>query len=79
MPREFEISNNEKQFILEALNENLRLDGRALDSFRKAELKFGDDYGLADLKIGKTRSDEDLVLSPLLVLTSLQGRHTNIL
>ncbi|KAL2047130.1 hypothetical protein N7G274_001149 [Stereocaulon virgatum] len=55
MPREAEPSINEKAFILQALEENIRLDGRALDAFRDIEISFGDDYGLADVQLGKTR------------------------
>ncbi|PQE08196.1 exosome complex exonuclease RRP45 protein [Rutstroemia sp. NJR-2017a WRK4] len=55
MPREVEPSLNEKQFFAKALNQELRLDGRALDQFRKFELEFGDEYGVADVRLGKTR------------------------
>lgn len=55
MPREVEPSNNERAFILEALRENIRLDGRALDAFRNIELSFGDEYGVADVQLGETR------------------------
>ncbi|KAI4094643.1 MAG: hypothetical protein LQ348_000715 [Seirophora lacunosa] len=55
MPREVEPSNNERAFILEALRENVRLDGRALDAFRNIELSFGDEYGVADVQLGETR------------------------
>jgi exosome complex component RRP45 len=55
MPREVEPSLNEKQFFIKALKEELRLDGRALDQFRKFELEFGDEYGVADVRLGKTR------------------------
>jgi len=55
MPREAEPSQNEKQFLLQALKENLRLDGRAFDSYRSLDLQFGDEHGVADLKLGKTR------------------------
>ncbi|KAK3995976.1 hypothetical protein QBC44DRAFT_318879 [Cladorrhinum sp. PSN332] len=55
MPREAEPSLNEKQFILQALQENLRLDGRQLDQYRPLELTFGDQYGVADVTLGKTR------------------------
>ncbi|KAL8894568.1 MAG: hypothetical protein Q9192_004214, partial [Flavoplaca navasiana] len=33
----------------------IRLDGRALDAFRHIQLSFGDEYGVADLRLGKTR------------------------
>ncbi|KAF2735927.1 exoribonuclease [Polyplosphaeria fusca] len=55
MPRETEISVNERAFIQQALQENLRLDGRAFDAFRPLELTFGDEYGVADVQLGKTR------------------------
>ncbi|KAI1487463.1 ribosomal protein S5 domain 2-type protein [Biscogniauxia mediterranea] len=55
MPREAEPSLNERAFIVQALQEGLRVDGRALDEFRKLDLQFGDQYGLADLTLGKTR------------------------
>lgn len=55
MPREAEPSLNERAFILEALREDIRLDGRALDAFRNVELTFGEEYGVVDVKLGKTR------------------------
>lgn len=55
MPREAEISLNERNFVLQALRENTRIDGRAFDAFRSIELSFGDEYGIADVKLGKTR------------------------
>lgn len=57
MPREAEPSINERAFILQALQENVRLDGRALDAFRNFDISFGDEYGVADLQLGKTRYD----------------------
>jgi hypothetical protein len=55
MPREAEISVNERAFIQQALQEGLRLDGRAFDTFRPLQLTFGDEYGVADVQLGKTR------------------------
>jgi exosome complex component RRP45 len=55
MPREADISINEREFIQLALRENIRLDGRSFDSFRNLELTFGDEYGVADVQLGKTR------------------------
>ena len=55
MPREAEPSINERAFVLQALEENIRLDGRALDAFRDIDISFGDDYGVADVQLGKTR------------------------
>lgn len=55
MPREAEPSLNERTFVVQALQEGLRIDGRAFDQYRKLELKFGDQYGVADVTLGKTR------------------------
>ncbi|KAK4137828.1 ribosomal protein S5 domain 2-like protein [Trichocladium antarcticum] len=55
MPREAEPSLSERQFVLQALQENLRLDGRELDQYRPLELSFGDQYGVADVTFGRTR------------------------
>ncbi|KAA8910235.1 ribosomal protein S5 domain 2-type protein [Sphaerosporella brunnea] len=55
MPKELEPSTNEKNFILEALKQKLRLDGRNFDSFRPLELSFGHEYGHADVRLGNTR------------------------
>ena len=55
MPREAELSLNERAFVLEALKEDIRLDGRSLDALRDVEIAFGDEYGTADVKMGKTR------------------------
>lgn len=55
MPREAEPSINERAFILEALQEDIRLDGRPLDAYRELHIAFGDEYGVADVQLGKTR------------------------
>jgi exosome complex component RRP45 len=55
MPREVEASLNEKQFVLRALQENIRVDGRSLDQFRDLRLTFGDNYGVLDMNLGNTR------------------------
>jgi exosome complex component RRP45 len=55
MPREADISLNEREFIKQALQEQIRLDGREFDAFRRIELLFGDEYGVADVQLGKTR------------------------
>ena len=55
MPREAELSINERDFILQALHENVRLDGRHFDTFRNVELNFGEEFGVADVQLGKTR------------------------
>ena len=55
MPREAEPSLNERAFVVQALQEGLRVDGRAFDQYRQLELKFGEQYGVADVTLGKTR------------------------
>ena len=57
MPREIEPSINERTFVLKALHENIRVDGRALDAFRSLDLSFGEEYGTAIVKLGKTQYD----------------------
>ncbi|KAF1854955.1 hypothetical protein Lal_00013088 [Lupinus albus] len=56
MPREAEPSLSERTFVTQALDEGLRLDGRKFDEFRPLELTFGDEYGVAEVKYGKTRT-----------------------
>lgn len=55
MPREAEPSVNERTFLLQALQENIRLDGRAFDAYRQLDVLFGEEYGVADVRLGKTR------------------------
>lgn len=55
MPREAEPSLPEREFVLQALEEGLRLDGRKLEQFRPLDLTFGDEYGCAQVKFGKTQ------------------------
>ncbi len=55
MPREVDISNIERNFIAEALQQGVRVDGRSLDQFRSLELEFGDEYGTVTTRLGKTR------------------------
>ena len=54
MPREADPSSIERAFILDALQENARLDGRAFEQFRTLDLVFGDEYGNATVRLGKT-------------------------
>lgn len=48
------ISQNEREFIAAALNEGLRIDGRALYDFRELSITFRG-YGHAEAAIGATR------------------------
>ena len=55
MPREADPSNVERNFILEALLQNLRVDGRAFNQFRHLDLEIGEEYGSVTVTLGKTR------------------------
>lgn len=55
MPKEAEPSSNERAFILQALQEDIRLDGRSLDAYRHLNISFGEEHGVADVQLGKTR------------------------
>ena len=55
MPRETPFSLNEKEFIVSALQQGVRLDNRPFDQFRELSLAFGDEHGAVDVSIGKTR------------------------
>lgn len=55
MPRESEPTTNESVFTLLALKDGLRLDGRKLEQYRSWNLTFGDDYGVVEAQLGKTR------------------------
>lgn len=60
MPREVDISNIERNFILEALEQDVRVDGRALDQFRSLDLEFGEEYSTVTLRLGKTRFEDSV-------------------
>jgi hypothetical protein len=55
MSKEASLSVAEREFILEALQQDVRLDGRGLDQFRPLKISFGDEYGHVKLELGKTR------------------------
>lgn len=55
MPRQVDLSVNEKVFILEALREGLRLDNRPLEAYRPVELTFGEEFGQVNVQLGKTK------------------------
>lgn len=49
------VTNNEENFILEALEENLRIDGRTQNEYRSVEIKFDQQFGQCLVSIGKTK------------------------
>ncbi|KAI9009150.1 ribosomal protein S5 domain 2-type protein [Hyaloraphidium curvatum] len=53
--RDLDISNNERTFLLQALKEGYRLDGRAPDAARPLSLSYGPDFGSVELSLGDTR------------------------
>ena len=55
MPRELDPPNIERNFILEALLQDLRLDGRKFHQFRPIDVAFGEQYGSVYVTLGKTR------------------------
>lgn len=49
------ISTCEKDFILKAVGEGKRLDGRHTYDYRKIKVEFGNELGLCQVQLGKTR------------------------
>lgn len=55
MSREQPLTVVERDFILEALHENVRLDGRGVDDLRPLQISFGEGYGHVKVSLGCTR------------------------
>lgn len=55
MPREVDLTLNERSFFLAALQGGIRADGRGSNDYRNIDLQFGDEYGQTEVKLGKTR------------------------
>ena len=55
MNKEAPLSIAERDFILNALREDVRLDGRGADQLRPLKVSFGDEYGHVKVQLGKTR------------------------
>lgn len=55
MVRELEPSVNETAFLLEALRQGRRVDGREVYDMRSVELTLGADYGYVEVQLGRTR------------------------
>jgi len=53
--KETDPSNIEKAFVLKALREGLRVDGRGPYDFRALIITFGSEYGHAEVQLGRTR------------------------
>jgi exosome complex component RRP45 len=56
MPREIAPSNVERDFLLSALKEGFRQDGRAFEEVRPLVLSFSSEFGFVDCRLGRTRS-----------------------
>lgn len=69
MPREADPSNPERDFVLEALLQGLRKDGRGFDQFRPIDVAFGEEFGSATVTLGKTRLFKNLFASVVRVLS----------
>ncbi|QKX59138.1 uncharacterized protein TRUGW13939_06270 [Talaromyces rugulosus] len=54
MSKETALSVAERDFILEALLQNVRLDGRDTNSFRPLSISFGEEYGHVKVRLGQT-------------------------
>jgi exosome complex component RRP45 len=55
MPREQEPPASQLEFILSALEDHIRIDGRELLQSREPVLEFGDELGWVECRFGKTR------------------------
>ncbi|XP_044285356.1 exosome complex component RRP45 isoform X2 [Varanus komodoensis] len=53
--KETPLSNCEKRFLLRAIEEKKRLDGRQCYDYRNLRISFGADYGCCIVELGKTR------------------------
>jgi exosome complex component RRP45 len=56
------LSTNERDFILAALKDNVRIDGRSIYDFRKLIINFGTTPGHSDVQLGGTRLNEHIIL-----------------
>ncbi|CEP21938.1 unnamed protein product [Cyberlindnera jadinii] len=55
MAKGIETSANEKAFIIDALTQGVRTDGRKLDEYRDVKISLGSQYGSVDVTMGETR------------------------
>ncbi|KAL1977453.1 hypothetical protein VTN31DRAFT_312 [Thermomyces dupontii] len=54
MSKENPLAVPEREFILEALQQNIRLDGRRADDIRPLDISFGEEYGHVKVRLGQT-------------------------
>ena len=69
-------SNLERQFILDALLQDLRVDGRQFNQYRPIDLAFGDEYGSVRVSIGKTKYGK--TFANIRLAYEMQDFHANI-
>lgn len=55
MPREIDPPTVQREFLLAALGERKRLDGRGLLETREVSFTFGDELGWVECRLGKTK------------------------
>ncbi|XP_026124291.1 exosome complex component RRP45-like [Carassius auratus] len=53
--RDTPLSNCERLFLLKAIEQKKRLDGRETYDYRNIKISFGSDYGCCSVELGKTR------------------------
>ncbi|CAF92665.1 unnamed protein product [Tetraodon nigroviridis] len=53
--RDTPLSNSERNFLLKAIEEKKRLDGRQTYDYRRIRVSFGADYGCCFVELGETR------------------------
>lgn len=53
--RDADPSTNEREFLLTALKDGARIDGRKFYDFRTLRLTFGAEYGAVEVQLGNTR------------------------
>lgn len=55
MVKDLDPSINESTFLLQALEEKRRIDGRGIYDVRSIDITFGADYGQVNVQLGRTR------------------------
>ena len=56
MEKHVTVSQNEQEFIVNALQEERRIDGRKLSDYRSLKISFGSRPGHVEVQLGETRS-----------------------